>query len=386
MLIGTKSRMGLTLAFTLLLVACSSDPPPPMHGKPEVTVVTLQPEAVTLTRELPGRVNPFLVAEVRPQVSGLVQQRLFDEGGRVEKAQPLYQLDDATYRADVQSARAALRRAQATLQAAKLRAARVAELADKKLVSAQDHENSVAALAEADADVGVARAEMERKQVTLDHARILAPIAGRIGKSSVTQGALVTANQEQALATVQQLDPIYVDLTQSSSELLQLRQELEAGRLNASDGLPVSILLEDGTPYPHKGKLAFTDLSVDPTTGSFMLRVEVANPDQLLLPGMYVRAAIGVGQSTQALLVPQPGIQRNPKGEAYALVVDGGGKVAQRNVQISRTIGDRWLIDSGLSAGDRVIIEGLQKVRPDAEVSAVERAAVPAAAPAPSAS
>lgn len=381
MSITTQFRIGLTLGLAMLLAACGSSAPPPTKGKPEVTVVTLQPEAVTLTRELPGRVNPFLVAEVRPQVSGLVEQRLFDEGGLVTQGQPLYQLDDASYRADVASARAALKRAQATQQAAKLRTARVAELAAKKLVSAQDHENAVAALAEAEADVGVARAELERKQVTLDQARILAPIAGRIGKSWVTQGALVTANQAQALAVVQQLDPIYVDLTQSSSELLQLRKELQAGRMDASSTLPVTILLEDGTPYPHDGKLAFTDLSVDPTTGSYMLRVEVANPDQLLLPGMYVRAAIGVGQSSVALLVPQPGIQRNPKGEAYALIVGADGKVAQRMVAVSRTIGDRWLIDSGLAAGDRVIVEGLQKVRPDVEVTVVERgaAAMPSA-------
>lgn len=374
-------RFTLLLSAALTLSACGSDAPPPAAmGKPEVAVVTLQPESVTLTRELPGRVNPFLVAEVRPQVGGLVRERTFEEGGRVEAGQALYQLDDASLRADVESARATLRRAQATMQAAKLRAARAAELAQRKLISAQDNETAAAELATAQADVGVARAELSRKEVSLGYARILAPIGGRIGKSSVTQGALVTANQSDALATIQQLDPIYVDLTQSSSELLRLRKELEAGRMDASDGLPVHILLEDGTRYGHDGKLAFTDLSVDPTTGSFLLRVQVANPDQFLLPGMFVRAELGVGQSTQALLVPQPGIQRDPKGGAYALIVGADGKVAQRSVEVSRTIGNRWLVDEGLVAGDRVIVEGLQKVRPDAEVTTVESgAAVPAA-------
>lgn len=372
-------RTGLLAGVALLLAACSADAPPPARGKPEVTVVTLRPEPITLTRELPGRVSPFLVAEVRPQVGGLIEQRLFDEGGQVKAGQPLYQIDDASYRADVNSARATLKRAQASHQAAKTRAARVAELARKQVVSAQDQENADAALAEAAADVGVARAELERRQVTLDHARILAPISGRIGKSSVTQGALVTANQETALATIQQLDPVYVDLTQSSAELLHLRQELAAGRMDTRAELPVGILQEDGSPYPQPGKLAFTDISVDPATGSVLLRVQVPNPETLLLPGAYVRALIGVGQSAEALLAPQAGIQRDPKGGAFALVVEANGKVARRAVAVSRTIGDRWLIDGGLASGDRVIVEGLQKVKPDAEVTAVERVAAPAA-------
>lgn len=365
----------MPLALALLLAACGSEAPPIAQGKPEVTVVTLRPEAVTLTRELPGRVTPFLVAEVRPRVDGLIEQRLFEEGARVDAGQPLYQLDDASYRADVNSARAALKRARATFEAAKLRAARVAELAAKKVVSAQDKDNANAALAEAEADVGVAIAELDRRQITLARARILAPIGGRIGKSMVTQGALVTANQDTALAMIQQLDPIHVDLTQSSAELLQLRQLLASGSIDVDGELPVSIRLEDGSPYPLPGKLAFTDISVDPTTGSVLLRVEVPNPENLLLPGMYVRAEIGVGRSAEALLAPQPAIQRDPKGHAFALIVGADGKVARRDVEVSRTIGDRWLIDGGLATGDRVIVEGLQKVRPDAVVTAVERVA-----------
>jgi membrane fusion protein (multidrug efflux system) len=379
MLLLRPARLALPLFTAILLGACGSEAPAPTGGKTEVAVVTLRAEAITQTRELPGRVSPFLVAEVRPRVGGLVEQRLFDEGGKVEAGQPLYQLDDDSYRANVNSARASLKRAQATHQAAKLRASRVTELAARNVVSSQDRDNAVAALAEAEADVGVARAELDRQQITLGQARILAPISGRIGKSMVTQGALVTANQEAALATIQQLDPVYVDLTQSSAELLQLRQQLASGRLDADAELPVSILLEDGSPYPLQGKLAFTDISVDPATGSVLLRVEVPNPERLLLPGMYVRAEIGVGRSTQALLAPQQAVLRDPKGQAYAFVVGADGKVARRDLVVSRTIGDRWLIDSGLAAGDRVIVEGLQKVRPDAEVTVVERGAVASA-------
>lgn len=381
MSLSCVARLLAGIVLFSLLFACGSEAPAPAPGIPEVAVVTLQTEPVTLTRELPGRVSPFLVAEVRPQVGGLVRERLFEEGSRVRAGQALYQLDDASWRADAQSARAALARAQATLRATKLRAARAAELAAKRLISAQDNETAIAELATAQADVGVARADLERREVSLGYARILAPIGGRIGKSSVTQGALVTANQDTALATIQQLDPIYVDLTQSSAELLQLRRELEAGRLDTSESLPVRILLEDGSRYAHDGKLAFTDLSVDPATGSYSLRVEVANPDELLLPGMFVRAELAIGQSSTALLVPQTAIQRDAKGGAWAWLVDDDGKVTRRTVQVRRTVGDRWLVETGLNAGDRVIVEGVQKVRADSKVAVVERAAAPAALP-----
>ncbi|MGB6054584.1 MAG: efflux RND transporter periplasmic adaptor subunit, partial [Burkholderiaceae bacterium] len=257
----------------------------------------------------------------------------------------------------------------------RLNAKRTAELAKIDAVSRQDNENATAALAQAEADVKAAQAALQRSSIVLDYARITAPISGRIGKSSVTQGALVTANQAAALATVQQLDPMYIDLTQSSSELLQLRQELAAGTLTATRDVPVQILLEDGRRYPHDGKLAFSDVTVDPTTGSYSLRVTVPNPEQALLPGMYVRALLGSGQRDNALLVPQQGITRDPKGNATAMVVGKDNKVEPRAVQTSRTIGDKWLIDGGLVAGDRVIVAGLQKIGPGMPVQAVEAAA-----------
>lgn len=362
-----------------LLGACSGEAPPaPAAAKPQVSVVTLQTEPVTLVRELPGRVSPSLVAEVRPQVGGLVRERLFEEGGLVAAGQPLYQLDDATYRAEVQSARAALAREQATLEAARLSARRIAELAEKGLVSAQDGENATAALAQAEAGVGVARAALARAEVVLGHARLLAPIAGRIGKSSVTQGALVTANQETALATIQRLDPVFVDVSLSSAEWLALKRGLDADPA-AAGALPVGIVLEDGVAYAHAGRLAFTDPSVDPQTGSFLLRVEVPNPDGLLMPGMYARARLGVAERGNGLLVPQPGVGRNPRGEAYVMLVGADGTVEQRVVQVSRTVGDRWLVEAGLAAGERVIVEGLQKVRPGQPVEATEAGAAPAA-------
>lgn len=340
-----------------------------------VTVATLVPQSVTLTRELPGRVNASLIAEVRPQVSGIVQKRLFPEGGLVKAGEPLYQLDDSTYRADASSAQAALMRAEATLYAAKLKAKRTDELAKAHVVSTQDNENAVAALAQAEADVAVAKAAVDRANVMLGYARIVSPIAGRIGRSSVTPGALVTEQQEAALATVQQLDPVHVDLTQSGTELLQLRKQLEAGTLKGASSLPVTLLLDDGSQYKHPGKLAFSEVSVDPMTGSYALRVVVPNPEHTLLPGMYVRALVREGVRPNALLAPQQGIARDPTGGASALIVNADSKVEPREVAVSRTVGDKWLVDGGLVAGDKLIVEGLQKVRPGMSVSATEAGA-----------
>lgn len=336
--------------------------------------MTLKPEEVNLRRELPGRVNAFLIAEVRPQVNGIVKQQLFTEGSQVKAGQPLYQLDDATYRAEVERAKANLIRAQATVKSAELTAKRAAELVKIDAVSKQDNETAVATLAQAQADVAASKAALQSASVTLGHARITSPISGYIGKSTVTRGALVTANQAAPLATVQQLDKVYVDLSQSSSELLELRQQLAAGKLTRSGNVPVQILLEDGSTYSHEGKMAFTDISVDPTTGSYMLRVNVPNPDQILLPGVYARAVIGSGTRQNALLVPQQGITRDPKGNASAMVVNQQGKVEARSVKVSRTVGSKWLIDAGLVAGDRVIVEGLQKIRPGAPVTVTEAA------------
>jgi membrane fusion protein (multidrug efflux system) len=378
---------GLSILFVavVMMSACSKPAPPPAPPAVAVTVVTLRPEPLTLTRELPGRTTPFLVAEVRPQVTGIVQSRLFTEGGRVEAGQPLYQLDDASYRAETDSARAALARAEATRESARLKAQRAGELIKIHAISTQDHDNAVAALREAEADIGVAQAALQQTQVRLGYSRVTAPISGRIGKSTVTPGALVTANQSEPLATIQQLDPIHVDLSQSSVELLALRKSLGDGDVRGARDIPVTILLEDGSRYEHEGKLTFADVSVDPGTGSFSLRVVVPNPQQMLLPGMYVRAVVGSGRLEQALLAPQQGITRDPKGQATAMVVGADGKVESRVVEVARTVGDRWLVTSGLQAGERIIVEGLQKVRPGARVNASEaavQAMPPSAAPA----
>ncbi|MGI9247208.1 MAG: efflux RND transporter periplasmic adaptor subunit [Steroidobacteraceae bacterium] len=370
----------VAIVLAALLAGCQKKPQMPQRGGPvPVTVVTLAPATVTLTRELPGRSSAYLVAEVRPQVDGIVARRLFTEGGRVLRGQPLYQLDDATYRADYESAVGNLNRARSTLVTAELNAKRSEQLVRIDAVSRQDDENAAAALRQAQAEVQSAQAAVDRAAVYLGYARITAPISGRIGKSSVTQGALVTAKQDAPLATVQQLDPIYVDLTQSSAEWLQLRRELQSGRLQGATDVPVRILLEDGTEYAHPGKLAFSDVTVDPTTGSFGLRVVVPNGEYLLLPGMYVRAIVGTAERRNGLLVPQRGVTRGPKGATTAMVVQEG-KAEVRPIRVSQAIGDQWLVEEGLAAGDRVIVEGLQKVQPGAPVQATEEGAQPAPA------
>ena len=384
MTINVRRRaLPLVAALSLALAACGGGEPAGGPPKPAVTVAVLEAQPVTLSRELPGRTSAWLVAEVRPQVSGIIGERLFKEGAMVEAGQPLYQIDDATYRAAANSASAQLKRAEATRTAARLTANRTAELVKVSAVSKQDHDNATAALAQAEADVGAARAALDAANVTLGYARIVSPISGRIGRSSVTQGALVTANQPVPLATVQQLDPIHVDVTQSSAELLELRRALAEGRLQRGDeAMPVTILMEDGSVFPHAGALKFSEVAVDPATGSYALRVEVPNPDHVLMPGMYVRAVLGAGVRTDAVLVPQRGIARDPKGNTTAMVVNAEGVIEQRPVVVSRTIGDQWLVESGLAAGDRVVVEGLQKIAPGAEVEITDevRAAAPSAA------
>lgn len=371
-MLNKKALISLLVASSIL-VACDEKAATPPMMAPQVTVVTLESEPVTLTRELPGRTSPFKVAEVRPQVNGIIQQQLFREGGRVDANQPLYQLDDALYQADVDSARAKLQRASAALNIARLKAERTAGLIKNGAVSKQENDSAEAELQEARADVAAARAELQRAEIQLDYAGITAPITGRIGKSSVTQGALVTANQAATLATVQQLDPIYVDVTQSAAELVSLRRALEAGTLADATHLPVKILLEDGSEFEHQGKLEFAEASVDPSTGSVLLRVVVPNPDSMLLPGMYVRAIVGSGVRDDAILVPQQGIARDPKGNTSAMVVNEENIVAQRSVRVSRTVGNQWLVEEGLQAGDRVVVAGLQKIRPGAPVQPSER-------------
>lgn len=379
--------IGYAIAFAGILAGCSGQKEGPPQGAAaamppaEVGIVTLKAQNVTVTRELPGRTNPYLVAEVRPQVTGIVRERLFTEGSLVKAGQPLYQLDDAVYRADAATARASLARAQATLGTARLNAKRSADLVAIDAVSRQDNENAVAALQQAEADVAAAKAAVERADIQLAYAQITSPITGRIGRSSVTQGALVTANQAGALATVQSLDPIYVDVTQSSSELLELRKQVAAGRLKDARNLPVEIVLEDGSRYPKPGRLAFSDVTVDPSTGAYTLRVVVPNPDNVLLPGIYVRAIVGSGVRADGLLVPQRGILRDAKGNTSAMILDAQGQVEARPVKVSRAMGDQWLVEEGLAAGERVIVEGLQKIRPGMPAQVSAPAPAPAAAP-----
>lgn len=342
---------------------------------PDVVVVTLKAQPVTLTQDMPGRTRASLIAEVRPQVRGIIKQQLFTEGGWVKAGQPLYEIDDAVYRAQYQSAEAALLKARAGLQAANLAAARARELVRIDAVSAQENETAIAAEGQAQAEVGVAEAAVASSRVNLEYAHIVAPIAGRIGKSSVTRGALVTAEQTAPLATIQLLDPIYIEVSQSSADWLALTRSIDAGRVRpAGMDANVTIVLENGEVYEHKGKLQFAESTVDPATGNLMLRVIVANPKNILLPGMPVRAIVEGGVLDAGILVPQQAIVRDPNGHGRALVVTTSGKVEARSVELSRAIGDQWLLERGLESGDRVIVEGLHKAEPGAVVHAIEQA------------
>lgn len=355
---------------------------------PEVATVTITPRQVELTTELPGRTSAFLVSEIRPQVNGIIQKRLFEEGADVKEGQLLYQIDPAPFQVAYNSAKASLGKAEANLPSIRSRAERYKELLADKAVSRQDYDDAAAAVEQARAEVEYWKTTVEAARINLDYTRVTAPISGRIGRSSVTDGALVTAYQPVALSTIQQLDPIYIDVTQSSAELLRLKRNLETGRLTADDksGKKVRILLEDGTPYPLEGTLQFRDVTVDPTTGSFTLRVVVPNPDNLLLPGMFVRAVIREGTAEKAILVPQQGVGRTPKGDPVALIVDEKGTVAQRMLTLNRAIGDQWLVSSGLSGGERVIVEGMMNAKPGTAVKAVPYTTPdPAAQPAGSA-
>ncbi len=375
-------------AASLLLCACGgkTDAGAPAAEVPQVTVLTLRLQPVVLRRELPGRTSAFLVAEVRPQVGGIVRRRRFTEGADVRAGEVLYDLDDSLYRAAADSALAGLKKAEAGLLAARLNAARAAELVQADAVSVQDNESAVAALGQAEAEVAAAHAAVASSTVNLAYAHIVAPISGRIGKSTVTQGALVTAGQAAPLATIQQLDPMYVEVNQASTEWLALKAQIDAGTLRADRTRSAArIWLENGAAYPQPAVFQFADVSVDPGTGNFLLRARVPNPQLVLLPGMYVRAELSEGTLQDALLVPQRGITRDPKGTASALIVGNDGKVAAREVRVTRTVGEDWLVASGLNAGERVIIEGVQKVQPGMAVKAFEAAPEPppAAPPAP---
>ena len=363
---------------------CRTAPPPKIT--PEVSYQTLTPGRAVLTTELPGRTTPFLVAEIRPQVNGLIQKRLFQEGADVKAGNSLYQIDPAPYKAALDQATAALAVAEASLPAAQSRAERLKNLAAIHAVGQQEADEAAAAHKQAIANVAASRAAVESARINLSHTPITAPISGRVGMSSVTVGALVTAYQGIALTTVQQLDPIYVDVTQSSADLLGLRRRLESGRLRSGgdSARKVKLILEDGSLYPLEGKLQFRDVTVDPSTGAVTLRMVFPNPRHILLPGMFVRAVVEDGVDDRAILAMQQGVTRNAKGEAVALVIDPSGKVEQRILTVDRALGDKWLVTAGLAGGDRLVVEGGQKVRPGMTVKAVPFAG-PGTAPTPGA-
>jgi len=368
------------LCATVIMAGCSKKQEAP-HAQqaPQVVVFTVNPAALPMTVDLPGRTNAYQVADVRPQVGGLIQKRLFVEGSDVKAGAALYQIDPATFQAAYNSAKAALSKAKANLLTAGPKAARYKELVAIEGVSRQDYDDAVAAFEQSKADVESATAALETANINLKYSTVTAPISGRTSTSTVTAGALVTAGQANALTTVQQLDPIYVDVTQSSTDLLRLKRQLADGSLKkAGDGqAKVSLLLPDGSKYSEPGKLQFSGVTVDPTTGNVVLRALFPNPKGDLLPGMYVRAQLETGVNDSAITVPQVGVTRNQKGEATAMILNKEGKVEQRVLVTGGTVGDNWLVTSGLAAGDRVIVEGLQKIKPGAPA-----VAVPAQAPA----
>jgi membrane fusion protein, multidrug efflux system len=370
-----------------LLVAGCSKPAAGPAGPVEVTVITLEPHSVNIVNQLPGRTSAYRVAEVRPQVSGIVQKRYFKEGGEVKAGEPLFQIDPASYRAALGSAQAALERAQARLVSAKLLEERYAPLIAANAVSKQENDDAIAARAAAEADVASAKAQVDTARINVVYTQVRSPISGRIGRAMVTEGALVTSEQETAIAMVQQLDPIYVDITQSSTEMLRLQRQMASGELSNDDRnqAEVALSLEDGSDYPEHGRLQFSEVSVDPGTGSVVLRAEFPNPRRELLPGMFVRARLTQGTRQAALLVPQRGVSRNQRGDATVMVVGDDNKVSERVVKADRVIADDWLITQGLEAGERIVVDGLQKIRSGVVVKAVdaEQASTSAQAGAP---
>jgi membrane fusion protein, multidrug efflux system len=365
------------LCAVLFLASCTeqvaNNPPAGAANRPEVSVVTVHPQSVAITAELPGRTVASLVAEVRPQVDGIIQSRLFKEGSEVAKGDPLYQIDPASYQATYDSAVASQQKAEASVPSAQAKFDRYAGLIKQNAISKQDYDDAVASLAQAKADVASAKASVESARINLDYTRITAPIGGRIDKSSLTPGALVTANQDTVLTTIRTLDPINVDVTESSTNLLNLRQAVAEGRLKFNgSGISVKLKLDNGTIYSQTGKMEFAEANVSETTGTFSLRAEFPNPDRLLLPGMYVRAIIESAVAPNSYLVPQRAVTRNTKGEATAMVVNSDGKVEERILVVRNNVGNNWLVDSGVSDGDRVIVEGTQLVRAGAVATPVE--------------
>ncbi len=380
-----RASLALLFASSSLILAGCNDSQSAVNTAPkdpEVGVVTLALQSTTLKSELAGRTAAQMVAQIRPQVGGIVQKRAFTEGAMVKAGDLLYQIDPASYQSAQASAKASLARAEATAAAARLKAKRQADLFAIEAISQQDNEDAQTALQQAEADIASARAALETATINLERTRIVSPIAGRAETSTVTPGALVTANQETALTTVQQLDPIYVDIPQSSLEVLQLRKALASGSLKSEgDAARIQLVLEDGSTYAHEGKLQFAGVTVNTTTGAVTLRALVPNPEHLLMPGMYVRARLDKGTDPEALLVPQPAIGRDNTGKATALVVTPENKVEQRKVEVAEAIGTNWRVTDGLKAGERVVVEGSSKVRPGQSVRVVDVPVVTGATP-----
>ncbi len=365
------------------LAACGKHAGPPQMGPPSVGYVVVASQPVTLTSELPGRTSPFLTSDVRPQVNGIIKARSFVEGGDVKQGQALYQIDPAPYKAAYDQSTAQLLNAQANLATLKIKAERYADLVKINAVAKQDYDDANAAYKQAAATVAQNKASVEAARINLDYTKVSAPISGRIGRSMVTPGALVTSGQTTALATIQTLDPIYVDVSQSADQLLALKRAIAGGQLTGAgpQSAKVKLLLQDGTPYPVDGTLKFSEVTVDQTTGSVTLRAVFPNPNKMLLPGLYVRAVIVEGTQPNGVLAPQQAVSRNEKGQATAFVVDAQNKAEQRILKTGQAVGDAWLVIDGLKPGDKLITEGLLNVKPGAQVRPVPAGSPPAPPP-----
>jgi len=375
--IGYKRRPYRNIIFALIgifmLISCEGKEQPPQPTVPEVATITVKPQEVVLSTELPGRTTPFRVAEIRPQVNGIIEKRLFTEGSDVKAGQTLYKIDSAPFQAAINNAKASLNKAKALLPTVNSRAERYKALLVNKAVSRQDYDDAFATLEQARADIEYWKANVETARINLEYCSVTAPISGRIGRSNVTEGAIVTAYQPMALATIQRLDPIYVDVPQSSIELLRLKQRLEEGRLDYDEEKQsnVKLILEDGSAYPLVGDLEFRDITVDPSTGSVILRAIFPNPEGVLLPGMFIHAIIKEGVNNKAMLVPQEGVFRDYQGAPVALVANSESIVEKRMLILDRSLGNKWLVVDGLTPGDRLIVEGMQRIRQGVTVKVV---------------
>lgn len=364
----------LFCAFIINSYSCKKDAGQVLQKSiPEVGVSIIKSDSVTLTSILPGRIAPLRIAEVRPQVSGIIKKRYFKEGSEVKAGEILYQIDSATYEATLANAKASLAKAEASLPSIRQKVERYKELLPMNGISKQDYEDALALLKQVEAEILYWQAAVKNAEINLGYTRITAPISGRIGKSNVTEGALVTANQVLPLTTIQQIDPVYIDVTQSTSELLRLKKSLEAGFLKKDPKVEnkVTLILEDGRKYPLSGTLQFKDITVDPSTGSVSLRVLFPNPNNILLPGMFVRAEVFEGINKNAILIPQESVMRDPKGNPFVFVVKENDEIEQRPIIIDRAIGNKWLLQSGIKSGERIVIEGIQKIKHGDKVKVV---------------